>query len=173
MIKVYVIYIKRKLRTCRIRIQIEKVWFIAKNWKKKFSKFFFKGGTLWCRNNQKNFVHFFNFSKLSLENGFNGKWKMLKKQSHEILVHLEHPLGNYKRSGSVNQPPCRIGLNCKFRIFQLNIYLILTSIFVHEEPQNESTNMTLVSNEILSFYLMILTKNPLFIKKIIYLWTKK
>ena len=53
--KTYVIYIKRKLRTCRIQIQIEKVWF------------FFKGGTLWCRNDQKNFLQFFKFSKKNFE----------------------------------------------------------------------------------------------------------
>ena len=55
-----VIYIKRKLRTCTIQIQREKVWFFPK---KKFflifSIFFSKGGTLWCRNRQKRFFPFF------------------------------------------------------------------------------------------------------------------
>ena len=55
-----VIYIKRKLRTCTIQIQKEKVWFFPK--KKIFFDifdFFSKGGTLWCRNRQKNFFPFF------------------------------------------------------------------------------------------------------------------
>ena len=56
LIKVYVIYIKRKLRTCRIQIQIEKVWFIAKKLEKKnFKIFFFKGGTLWCFSRNRDF----------------------------------------------------------------------------------------------------------------------
>ena len=33
-------YLKRKLRSCRIHIQAERVCFILKNGKKKFSKFF-------------------------------------------------------------------------------------------------------------------------------------
>ena len=55
-----VIYIKRKLRTCTIQIQKEKVWFFTK--KKNFFHifdFFSKGGTLWCRNCQKKFFPFF------------------------------------------------------------------------------------------------------------------
>ena len=54
-----VIYIKRKLRTCTIQIQREKVWFFPK--KKIFNifNFFSKGGTLWCRNRQKIFFPFF------------------------------------------------------------------------------------------------------------------
>ena len=55
-----VIYIKRKLRTCTIQIQKEKVWFYAK--KKDFFQifnFFSKGGTLWCQNHQKKFFPFF------------------------------------------------------------------------------------------------------------------
>ena len=66
--KTYVIYIKRKLRTCRIQIQEEKVDSFAK--KEKFFSFDFFP----CQNSQKNFF-FFDFSKFSktiLKNGFNG-----------------------------------------------------------------------------------------------------
>ena len=54
-----VIYIKRKLRTCTIQIQKEKVWFFCK--KSSFFEIFdfFQRGTLWCRNYQKKFFLFF------------------------------------------------------------------------------------------------------------------
>ena len=53
-----VIYIKRKLRTCTIQIQKEKVWFFPKIFCFWYSWFFSKG-TLWCRYRQKNFFPFF------------------------------------------------------------------------------------------------------------------
>ena len=55
-----VIYIKRKLRTCTIQIQKEKVWlFEKKNFFFEIFDFFSKGGTLWCRNRQKKIFQFF------------------------------------------------------------------------------------------------------------------
>ena len=65
LIKVYVIYIKRKLRTCRIQIQIEKVWFIAKKLEKKnFQNFFFqRGDRLMLERTKKIFAIFQIFKK--------------------------------------------------------------------------------------------------------------
>ena len=54
-----VIYIKRKLRTCTIQIQREKVWFLPKKNFFHIFNFFSKGGTLWCRNCQKKNFPFF------------------------------------------------------------------------------------------------------------------
>ena len=76
--KTHVIYIKRKLRTCKMQIQVEKVWFVTKKMEKiNFEKKNFKGGTLWCRNGRKKFFPFFKISKFFLKNGFNGTWQML------------------------------------------------------------------------------------------------
>ena len=52
--KTHVIYLERKLRTFRIQIQVEKVWFVRKKLEKKFF-ILFKGGTLWCQNGLKIF----------------------------------------------------------------------------------------------------------------------
>ena len=54
-----VICIKRKLRTCTIQIQKEKVWFFEKKYFFWNFWFFSKGGTLWWRNRRKNFFPFF------------------------------------------------------------------------------------------------------------------
>ena len=51
--KTYVIYIKRKLRTCRIQIQEEKVSFSFKKGKKRFFLIYFR-----CQNGQKFFFFF-------------------------------------------------------------------------------------------------------------------
>ena len=43
--KTHLIYLKRKLKTCRIQIQVKKVGFVAVKWKKNEFEFFFsKGG---------------------------------------------------------------------------------------------------------------------------------
>ena len=59
--KMIAIYIKSKLRTCKIQIQKQKVWFFAKKRKKNWIfEFFF----LWCQYCQKIFFWFFkNFKK--------------------------------------------------------------------------------------------------------------
>ena len=60
--KTYVIYLKRKLRTFRIQIQIKKVGFVTKKWKKLISKFFFsKGGPFDVGTVEKHFFDFSNF----------------------------------------------------------------------------------------------------------------
>ena len=93
--KTYVIYIKRKLRTCRIQIQEEKVWFLFKKEKKYIFLNFF-----WCQNGQKKFFFRFfqNFQLFFLKNAPRGPRKCLKKQSHEICAHLKFPPKNYEGS---------------------------------------------------------------------------
>ena len=94
--KTYVIYIKRKLRTCRIQIQEEKVWFMFKKEKKKIFSIFFQ-----CQNGQKKF--FFDFFKIFnffLKNGPRGPRKFEKKQSHEIWAYLERPQRRHARSST-------------------------------------------------------------------------
>ena len=68
-----VIYIKRKLRTCTIQIQREKVWFFPK---KKFflifSIFFPKGGPFDVKIVKKNFFRFSKVLKTKPKNDFHG-----------------------------------------------------------------------------------------------------
>ena len=100
--KTYVIYIKRKLRTCRIQIQEEKVWFLFKKDKKKyiFLNFF------WCQNGQKKFFFsiFSKFSTFFLKNAPRGPRKCEKKQSHEIWAYLERPQRCHARSSMGASP---------------------------------------------------------------------
>ena len=77
--KTHVIYLKRKLRTCRMQIQVEKVWFVTKkmekiNFEKKKK---IKWSPLWSQNGRKKNFHFSNLQKFFLKNGFNGTWQML------------------------------------------------------------------------------------------------
>ena len=99
--KTYVIYIKRKLRTCRIQIQEEKVWFLFKKGKKNIFLNFF-----WCQNGQKNFFFRF-FSKFSIffwkmAQGVLGNVKRNKvmRQSHEIWAYLGRPPRHHARSST-------------------------------------------------------------------------
>ena len=89
--KTYVIYIKRKLRTCRIQIQDEKVWFFEKNPQiLKFFRFWSKGGTLWSRSEKFTFFEFSKFSKFF--------WKMVQG----VLRNLErNKVMNYELIWSV------------------------------------------------------------------------
>ena len=109
--KTHVIYIKRKLRTCKIQIQVEKVWFVTKKLEKNnFQKFFFKGGTLWCRNNQKIFFLIFqNFKIFFWKMASMGCVKCWKEQSHEIWAQSERPLRRHvrypSRGGQLDPPP--------------------------------------------------------------------
>ena len=95
--KTYVIYIKRKLRTCGIQIQEEKVWFMSKKLKKNFFSIFFL-----CQNGQKIFFFsiFSKFSNFFLKNGPRGPRKFEKKQSHEIWAYLERPQRRHTRSST-------------------------------------------------------------------------
>ena len=94
--KTYVIYIKRKLRTCRIQIQEEKVWFLFKKEKKIFFWIFSDVRTV-------KKIFFFIFSKFStffLKNAPRGPRKCEKKQSHEIWAYLERPQRCHARSST-------------------------------------------------------------------------
>ena len=88
-------------------------------------EFFFKGGTLWCRNDQKKILRFFKFSKIFFE-----KWpqwditnvernKVMKFELHRTVhwgVTRDIPPGGVRWT-----PPCRIGL----RNLEAEGYLIL------------------------------------------------
>ena len=80
MTKTYVIYLKRKLRTYKIQIQVEKVWFVTKKWKSLILKFFFsKGGPFDVGTVEIFFSRFSKFQNYFLKNGFNGTWQMLRE----------------------------------------------------------------------------------------------
>ena len=81
-----VIYLKRKLRTCTLLIQKEKVWFFAKEQLfLKFLIFFFKGRTLWCQNCF--FFKFFkNLKKRIPQMTLIGPLKHEKEESQEFWV---------------------------------------------------------------------------------------
>ena len=82
--KTHVIYIKRKLRTCKIQIQVEKVWFVTKKLEKNnFQNFFFKGGTLWCRSGRKTFFRFFKFSKFFFEKW--PQWDIINVERNKVM----------------------------------------------------------------------------------------
>ena len=114
--KTHVIYLKRKLKTYEIQIQVEKVWFVTKKLKNLILNFSFqRGDPLMSEWSKKNFSVFQNFKSFFWKMASMGRGKCWKKQIHEIWAHLEHPLRNHERSstrgGSVNHPPCKIGLN--------------------------------------------------------------
>ena len=78
-------------------------------------------GILWYLKGWKFIFQFSKISNFFLEKMASmGRGKCWKKQSHEIWAHLEHPPRNHKRSstrgGSVNHPPCRIGLSFAFNM---------------------------------------------------------
>ena len=104
------IYLKRKLRTCRIQIQVEKVWFVTKILEKNdFQNSFFKGPLM--SDGQKTFIRFFKFSKFFFwKMASIGSNKCWKKQSHEIWAQSERPLRHYMRypSRGVRWTPSRV-----------------------------------------------------------------
>ena len=77
--KTHVIYIKRKLRTCKMQIQVEKVWSVTKKLEKiSFEKKIFKGGDPLKSERSKKKISVFQIFKIFfLKNGFNGTWQML------------------------------------------------------------------------------------------------
>ena len=108
--KTHVIYLKRKLRTCKMQIQVEKVWFVTKKMEKiNFEKKNFKGGTLWSRNGWKKKFRFSNFQNIFLKNGFNGTWQILIETKSWNLssfrASTEKSLEIICQGGSVTPPP--------------------------------------------------------------------
>ena len=82
--KTHVIYIKRKLRTCKMQIQVEKVWFVTKKMEKNnFEKKNFKGGTLWSRNGRKKKIPFFKFSKFFFEKWL--QWDVENVERNKVM----------------------------------------------------------------------------------------
>ena len=78
--KTHVIYIKRKLRTCKMQIQVEKVWFVTKKMEKfNFEKKISKGGPFDVGTVEKFFICFSKFQNFFLKNGFNGTWQMVRE----------------------------------------------------------------------------------------------
>ena len=110
-----VIYIKRKLRTCTIQIQKEKVWFFPK---KKFfltfSNFFPKGGPFDVKIVKNRFSIFQKFQKQNWKMTFTGPFKHEQKQSHEFWWSLLLPCRNseavYGHPGHNGPPLLWIGL---------------------------------------------------------------
>ena len=86
--KTYAIYINRRLRTCRIQIHKEKVWFVFKKEKKSI---FFDFFPMSERSKKFFFSIFSKISTFFLKNGPRGPRKFEKKQSHEIWAYLERP----------------------------------------------------------------------------------
>ena len=82
--KTHVIYLKRKLRTYKIKIQVEKVWFVTKKMEKfNFEKKNFKGGTLWSRNGRKKKFPFFKFSKFFFEKWL--QWDVANVDRNKVM----------------------------------------------------------------------------------------
>ena len=80
-----VIYIKRKLRTCTIQIQKEKVWFFEKKiffWN--FWFFFQRGDPLMSKLSKIKISIFQKFEKQNWKMTFMGPFKHEQKQSHEF-----------------------------------------------------------------------------------------
>ena len=96
--------------------------------KKKFQNFFFKGGTLWCRNDRKNFLRFFKFSKFFFEKW--PQWDITNVERNKVMKFELHRTVHWGVTrdippGGVHwTPPCRIGLNnllvWKLKLFKLN-----------------------------------------------------
>ena len=82
--KTHVIYLKRKLRTYKMQIQVEKVWFVTKKMEKiNFEKKNFKGGTLWSRNGRKKKFPFFKFSKFFFEKWL--QWDVANVDRNKVM----------------------------------------------------------------------------------------
>ena len=123
--KTHVIYLKRKLRTCRIQIYVEKVWFVTKKLEKNnFQNLFFKVMSEWS----KIFFSIFQIFKIFFwKMASMGRNKCWKEQSHEIWAQSEHPLRRHMRypskGGPLPPPSCRIGLRC-IKYLKLNSWAL-------------------------------------------------
>ena len=107
-------YLKRKLRTCRNQIQVEKVWFF---WKKSIFLIFFYFFALWCRNGKISFYQIFKISKTFFKKVTSmGTVECWKEQNHEIWAHLRHPPWSYEGLftcvGTKCPFPCRLNRLC-------------------------------------------------------------
>ena len=85
--KTDIIHLKRKLRTCRIQIQVETVWFFGKETKNFiFLIFFPKGGPFGVETVKMVFFNFSKFHNFFSQNSFTGTKQILKQTKSWILV---------------------------------------------------------------------------------------
>ena len=113
--KTYVIYIKRKLRTCRIQIQEEKVWFFYKKKKNIFFKNFSDVRTV----KKKFFFDFFeifNFFFWKMPQGVLGNVKRNKVVKYELIWSVLRGVthDHLRVRAHCVPPPCSIGLSILF-----------------------------------------------------------
>ena len=88
-------HIKTKQTTCRIQIQVQKVWF----WKKNSIFWLFPIFFPWSHRVKFLFFNFSRFQKkFFFEMASMGPLECWKKQSHEKWAHLGHPLRSHARS---------------------------------------------------------------------------
>ena len=108
--KTYVIYIKRKLRTCRIQIQEEKVWFLFKKDKKIYFFEFFLVSE-WSKNLFFRFFQNFQLFFWKIPQGVLGNVKRNKVMKYELIWSvLRGVTHNHLRVRAHCNPPCSIGL---------------------------------------------------------------
>ena len=85
--KTDVIHLKRKLRTCRIQIQVEIVWIFGKYTKNLiFSIFFQRGDPLVSKRSKCFFFNVSKFHNFFFQNSFTGTKQILKQTKSWILV---------------------------------------------------------------------------------------
>ena len=106
--KTHVIYLKRKLRTCKMQIQVEKVWFVTKkmekkNWKKKFQR----GDPLKSERLKKK-IPFFKFSNFFFEKWL--QWDVAnidrnKVMKFELISSIHQEITRDNQSGGVFLTP--------------------------------------------------------------------
>ena len=82
--KTHVIYLKRKLRTCKMQIQVEKVWFVTKKMEKNNfeKKKFQRGDPLMSERSKKKFP-FFKISKFFFEKWL--QWDVANVERNKLM----------------------------------------------------------------------------------------
>ena len=126
--KTDIIYLKGKLRTCRIQIQVEVVWFFGKETKNFiFLIFFPKGGPFGVKTVKMVFFNFSKFHNFFSQNSFTGTKQILKQTKSRILVTPVIKLWKCQTilgcSGPKGPPSVGIGLKeMKFKVTDLVYY---------------------------------------------------
>ena len=129
--KTHVIYLKRKLRTWRIKIQVEKVWFVPKTWKNLILKKN-SNGPLMSERPPKKF-QFFKISKFFFEKWH--QWDMANVQRNkvmkfELILSIHRGITRDHLPGGIRSPPplCRIGL----KLVHLALFFFLLKTALNE-----------------------------------------
>ena len=119
--------LKRKLRTCRIQIQVEKVCIFEKKQVFEFFSIFFPKG-LWCQNGKFSFFNFFQFCISFFKISFTRINGILKWTKSWILVTLVIKLWKWETAlgcpGPKWPPSVGIGLSIGWRIDNCRISLL-------------------------------------------------